>query len=197
MGIILVVVRGFLRPDVSGEYRFFVAGDDETQLFLSTDDNPANASLIANVPTNTGFQEWDRFDEQESDVIDLIAGELYYIEVLHKDGTGGDHFSVGWQLPDGTLERPILGDALLPFFEGLIIEDWAWDFDDNSPIATERMPTHIFNSSGSFNVGISASTSACTVVDTIVFQVAEPTGTNIVFPAVSYTHLTLPTKRIV
>ena len=39
----------------------------------------------------------------------------YYIEALHKEGVGSDHLAVGWQLPDGTLERPIPGVRLLPW----------------------------------------------------------------------------------
>jgi hypothetical protein len=45
----------------------------------------------------------------------LVQGKRYYIEALHKQGVGGDHVSVGWQLPDGTMERPIPGSRLSPF----------------------------------------------------------------------------------
>ncbi|MHC4244854.1 MAG: PA14 domain-containing protein, partial [Planctomycetota bacterium] len=34
--------RGYVYPPVSGDYIFWISGDDESQLWLSTDDNPAN-----------------------------------------------------------------------------------------------------------------------------------------------------------
>jgi hypothetical protein len=46
--------------------------------------------------------------------VNLVAGQQYYIEALHKEGVGSDHMAVGWQLPDGTLERPIPGNRLSP-----------------------------------------------------------------------------------
>ena len=36
---------------------------------------------------------------QRSAGINLTAGQKYYIEVLHKEATGGDHFAVSWQGP--------------------------------------------------------------------------------------------------
>jgi hypothetical protein len=50
--------------------------------------------------------------------IALTAGQRYYIEALQKDGGGGDHLAVGWQLPSGTLERPIPGTRLSPWVNG-------------------------------------------------------------------------------
>ncbi|TAK34897.1 MAG: PKD domain-containing protein, partial [Saprospiraceae bacterium] len=44
-----------------------------------------------------------------------MAGQLYYIEALQKEGTGGDNLAVGWQLPNGAQERPIPGIRLLPY----------------------------------------------------------------------------------
>jgi hypothetical protein len=44
--------------------------------------------------------------------ISLTAGNRYYIEALHKQGVGTDNLAVGWQLPDGTMERPIPGSRL-------------------------------------------------------------------------------------
>lgn len=42
---------------------------------------------------------------------------LKLFEALHKEGTQGDHVSVGWQLPNATYERPIPGIRLSPFVE--------------------------------------------------------------------------------
>jgi uncharacterized membrane protein len=45
----------------------------------------------------------------------LERGRLYYIEVLHKQGSGGAHVAVGWTLPDSRVERPIPGSFLAPY----------------------------------------------------------------------------------
>lgn len=45
----------------------------------------------------------------------MRSGQQYYIEALYKEDEGGDNMAVGWQLPDGTMERPIPGNRLWPF----------------------------------------------------------------------------------
>jgi glucose/arabinose dehydrogenase len=42
-----VRLRGYLHPPVDGEYSFWIASDDNSELWLSTDGDPANARLIA------------------------------------------------------------------------------------------------------------------------------------------------------
>jgi hypothetical protein len=51
---------------------------------------------------------------QQSAKITLEAGKRYYIEALMLQGGGGDNLAVGWQLPDGAMERPIAGNRLSP-----------------------------------------------------------------------------------
>ncbi len=108
-------VRGFICPPMSGNYRFWISSDDNGELWLSTDDDPANKQLIANVPGWSSSRQWEKFPEQQSALISLNAGQLYYIEALQKEQGGGDNLAVGWQLPNGAQERPILGNRLLPF----------------------------------------------------------------------------------
>lgn len=108
--------RGFLWPPATGDYTFWIAGDDECELWLSPSEDPARKVKIARVPGWTNPRQWDRDPAQKSPPIALVQGRRSYIEVLHKQGGGGDHVAVGWQLPDGTLERPIPGERLSPPF---------------------------------------------------------------------------------
>ncbi len=109
-------VRGYVYPPETGAYNFWISGDDECQLFLSTDDDPANASMIAEVATWTTHLEWDKEPGQKSDPINLVAGEKYYIEALMKEGGGGDSLTVGWGGPSiGAGPEIIAGDFLSPF----------------------------------------------------------------------------------
>ena len=91
--------RGYVSPPVTGEYTFWISGDDECQLWLSTDDDPANIEQVSHVVTYTGSREWDKEDTQKSNPITLQAGQKYYIEALMKEGTGGDSLAVGWGGP--------------------------------------------------------------------------------------------------
>jgi hypothetical protein len=95
-------IRGHLHPPTDGNYTFWIAGDDSGQLWLSTDDNPANASLIAYVPGSA-----------QSSPISLAASQKYYIEALHKEDTGNDNISVSWQGP-GISQQVIDGIYLSP-----------------------------------------------------------------------------------
>ncbi len=109
-------IRGYVVAPETGDYTFWIAGDEQSHLFLSNDESSANKRLIASVPTGqtTAQLEWDKFGSQRSLPVRLIAGQRYYVEALHKENTGSDHLAVGWELPSGTWERPIPAARLLP-----------------------------------------------------------------------------------
>jgi arabinogalactan endo-1,4-beta-galactosidase len=100
-------IRGHLHPPISGDYTFWIASDANSDLRLSTNANPANATRIAYVPGSTDPCQWTRYAEQQSSAISLAAGEDYYIEVLHKAGSGNDNLAVAWEGPE--LSREIIG----------------------------------------------------------------------------------------
>ncbi len=111
-------IRGYIIPPYDGTYRFWIAADDEGELWLSTDESPLNVKRICVshvIPgTGTGHRQWNRFPEQKSADITLRAEQRYYIEARHKEGGGADHISVMWQLPNGEMQGPILGVHLSP-----------------------------------------------------------------------------------
>ena len=100
-------LRGYLIPPTTGTYRFWIASDDASTLRLSTDESVQNSREIASVATWTGSREWTKLPSQQSADIRLLANRAYYMDILHKEGTGGDNLAVGWQLPNSTLERPM------------------------------------------------------------------------------------------
>jgi hypothetical protein len=106
-------VRGFIEAPQTGNYIFWIASDDQSQLFLSTNEDPANKRPIASVSAWTQFRSWNEEPNQTSAPINLQEGDRYYIEALMAEGGGGDHLSARWQLPDGTIEEPIPGIRLL------------------------------------------------------------------------------------
>ncbi len=107
-------MHGFVHPPKTGEYRFLIAGDDNCELWLSSDANPANASLVASVPEWTAPEEWGKFPQQHSKEINLREGQRYYVMALQKDGGGGDSIAVAWE-GSGINRQVITGDYLSPW----------------------------------------------------------------------------------
>ncbi|UCG48891.1 MAG: hypothetical protein JSU94_03735, partial [Phycisphaerales bacterium] len=113
-------IHGWLHVPSAGDYTFWVAGDDNTELWLSTDEDPGNVELIANIPGWTGFQAFDTIASQQSETMTLTPGK-YYIMALWKEGGGGDHCAAAWQGPPSP-ERSVIPGAYLSPYEAL----WAW-----------------------------------------------------------------------
>lgn len=123
-------ISGWLRPPVSGLYRFYVNSDDPSELYLSTDEDPAHKVLIATEPQWNNPRSWRTTDrrnpgdpENESDLVPLEAGRAYWIEAIHTEGGGGDNLAVTWQLPGAPEvqngDPPITGE----FLESLVNPD--------------------------------------------------------------------------
>jgi PQQ-dependent dehydrogenase (s-GDH family) len=92
-------VFGYICPPTTGSYTFWIAADDGAELWLSTSSNAANKQRIAYHTSWTNSREWNKFTTQKSAAITLTAGQLYYVEALVKEGTGGDNLAVGWARP--------------------------------------------------------------------------------------------------
>ncbi|MHC4694605.1 MAG: PA14 domain-containing protein, partial [Planctomycetota bacterium] len=124
------MIHGWLYPAYSGDYTFWLCADDGSELFLSTDDTPANMQLIAQESTWTDPLTWNS-DENMSVLIHLEADRKYYIRACWKEEGGGDHCQVAWQGPDqplapinGSSAAIIPGNRLEPF-----VQLWAHDPD--------------------------------------------------------------------
>ncbi len=90
-----VRVRGYLVPPKSGAYTFVVNVDDGGELWLSTDDQPANIRKLVALTTGTR-KKWSERPEQRSAPCELVGGKRYYLEALMKQSSGGDYLAVGW-----------------------------------------------------------------------------------------------------
>ena len=103
-----------LRPAVTGDYRFFIAGDDTALLYLSRDDQPAHGRIIASVPSYTHPRDFANYAAQTSQPVHLDANHRYAIEAWLQNAYGGSHVTVGWRLPDGTTDAAIPAARLTP-----------------------------------------------------------------------------------
>jgi hypothetical protein len=105
-------LRALLLPPTTGTYYFLIASDDNSQLFLSTNDTPAGKRLIARVDGWTNPRMYHDQAAQKSAAVSLTAGQHYYIEALMKEGGGGDNLAVAWQKPGDA--DPADGSAPIP-----------------------------------------------------------------------------------
>ena len=101
-------------PPTTGLYVFYLSSDDDSDLFLSTDENEANKQLIAQQSSWNATRAWqtgNNVSQRNSSTfvapdgsmpgangIPLTAGQRYYIEVVQHEGTGGDNVAVYYTL---------------------------------------------------------------------------------------------------
>ncbi|NIR64256.1 MAG: hypothetical protein GWO10_10900 [candidate division Zixibacteria bacterium] len=104
-------IRGYLIPPKTGDYTFWIASDDQGELWLSKDLLPENIMKIAYVNSWTASRQWDKELNQKSDPIYLFGGDTYYIMALQKEDEGDDNLAVAWRGPD-FWEEIIPGDYL-------------------------------------------------------------------------------------
>ena len=100
-------VLGYIAPQVTGSYKFWIAGADDVQLFLSTNESVANKRSICTIPDYSSIGEFTRYPTQQSAAINLVAGQFYYVELLHIQSEGEAHFDVQWQTPTNATRSPI------------------------------------------------------------------------------------------
>jgi hypothetical protein len=130
-------LSGLFKPAVTGDYVFFIASDDDSDLFISTDSTPANKQQIASETGWSGVRNWTGADgpgaltvdqakaQKRSDQwvpdpanppaappfangIHLVAGTSYYLEADHHEGGGGDNLAVTFKLKGEP--DPVAGD---------------------------------------------------------------------------------------
>ena len=104
-------VRGFIKPPTTGEYRFYISGNDQAEFWLSTSDSPENAELLAVAPSWTYVNQFTKYSSQTSRYVSLDSSKRYYFEVLQKEGSGSDHFAVAWEGPG--ISQEVIGSSYI------------------------------------------------------------------------------------
>ena len=131
-----VQIVGYFYPPSDGEYWFYICSDDQSVLYLSTDEDPENKKLIAMNPNWNNPRDYEGTAQRNPDnpencsatflgtewperdpmmggaKIELEAGKAYYIEALMKEGGGGDNLSVAVFDMSGVI--PSMPGALIP-----------------------------------------------------------------------------------
>jgi hypothetical protein len=102
-------ITAILVPPVSGNYTFWILADNDSVLWLSTDEDPANAfELCRETEWAFGWDEWEDGGDEESLPVALVGGNRYWLRVGHSEDTGEDFVRIGWGsteagIPDHTV----------------------------------------------------------------------------------------------
>ena len=120
-------ISGWFTPAATDDFIFYLCADDGANLYLSTDAAPANKKLIAQEAGWSDARNWNTIgggstvEGKRSDLfpdtewpdfpLTLQAGQKYYIEVLHKEGGGGDNVGVTFGRDADYLTPPADGTA--------------------------------------------------------------------------------------
>jgi len=108
-------LRGYIVAPQSGNYVFTATSDDASAVFLSLNADPQYKQLICSVPGYTGSTQYTKYPTQVSAPISMQAGVYYYVELLHKEGSGGAHFALHWQTPSNSTRLVVPGSALVRY----------------------------------------------------------------------------------
>jgi hypothetical protein len=183
-------IHGYFTAPVTGNYYFWMAGSDSAQLWISDDNNQVNQVLRAWVaPTNnptvpgengTSPGQWNVQSSQQSGWLSLVAGQQYYIEILHKAGTGTNaNWSVGWlQDPTGT------NNNVAGIVPGYLLSRYYPPLQQNNPGTLYSanllaLPGAVSEGVGSATLRVNAAGTQATLSFTITNLVGTPTGESI------------------
>ncbi|MGV3661042.1 MAG: FG-GAP-like repeat-containing protein [Prosthecobacter sp.] len=110
-------VTGFIVPKVSGNYKLYIASDNESRLrFNPAGTSPGGLTAACSSPTVSHY-EWTRSATQASPAYALTEGVSYAFEVLHKGDFATNHYSVAWSGPgmaNPTLISPAYFSSTIP-----------------------------------------------------------------------------------
>jgi hypothetical protein len=116
----------------AGRYDFAMASDDNGELWISSDSNPANIQRIAVEPAWGDRRSWTgtsggRRAEGENNtfgdnqpILTMAAGERRYMELLYKEGGGGDYGDATMKTPTGGIPANGSASTLRGAFIGAI-----------------------------------------------------------------------------
>lgn len=105
-------LRAYLTPPASGEYYFYLAADDQGELWLSPDETPEKLALLVKTDNYNNYRAWDR-DKRRSPPITLEKGRHYLVEAFLREGEKNDHLSVAWSPVADDAPAVITADSLL------------------------------------------------------------------------------------
>ena len=96
------VYTGYFKAPATASYRFYVSVDDEVEFYFSSvHQSPLNKTLLYKSPFWSSHRGYFRVDGRlQTKWLNLTKDELYYMEVIMVQYTGGDHLSIAVEIKD-------------------------------------------------------------------------------------------------
>ena len=109
-------IQSTITAPITGNYTFQVSSDENVELWVSSNAEPAHRLKRAWVVNGTVPPgSYITLPSQTSYLMQMKAGNAYYIEAIRRETTGSDHLSIAWIKPGDTVAEIIPAYALSPF----------------------------------------------------------------------------------
>ena len=113
---------GYFHPSKTGYHTFGIASDNQGELYLSTDANPANAHLVSSEGTFSEKRKYSKADLSSTRYLE--KGKAYYIESIHTQVGGADNMAVSYVFSDAPDKHSSVPDDIEPI-KGKELSAWS------------------------------------------------------------------------
>ena len=90
---------GWVTVPETGTYQFHYACDDYGMLYVSQDEEMANAVEVAYVDGWCSIDQWTKYASQHSAPMELKKGQVMAVMAFFQEAGGGDNMDLGWTGP--------------------------------------------------------------------------------------------------
>ncbi|UCD53009.1 MAG: hypothetical protein JSW27_10285, partial [Phycisphaerales bacterium] len=90
---------GWVTVPETGTYQFHYSCDDYGMLYVSQDEEMANAVEVSYVDGWCAVDQWNKYDTQHSAPMELVAGQVMAVMAFFQEAGGGDNMDIGWTGP--------------------------------------------------------------------------------------------------
>jgi hypothetical protein len=150
------LIRGYIKVPQTATYVFNVTGDDQVLFYLSSNENPNNKRLRAEVPQYTDIDDHTKYPSQTSITIQLVANQYYYFELINLEGSGGDDATLFWKKNTETTWTIVNFDNIYGYNCGVTCPPRGQACNDGNPLTVNDVQDGFCNC-----VGETPSTNAC------------------------------------
>jgi len=125
-----------IKAPESGSYQFFLSSGGPAELLFGSVPLGADLAKVAEVlpaQAGLGVDEWQTYPSQQSEDVELVAGQSYHLELRYVAAVTSQHVNVGWSGPGlsavETLNRDDLSDAIFSGIQPPTDTDYYHDYD--------------------------------------------------------------------
>ena len=94
--------KAYFKAPISGQYKFYLAADDNSELWLSNTSNSLNTSYLNKIAYSYSYQAYGKFswsDTLRSAYLQLEKDQFYLLNAFRNQGNGASHMWVGVEVP--------------------------------------------------------------------------------------------------